>query len=439
MEINSSDSPRPDADTVFITGDSLLESKFWNQQPYSDNLHDLITNSSLSITNLEAPIGGSSSIVKYGSRLSSSEGTVESIREMGFNAVSLANNHIMDHGESGLQKTLDTCEKGSLEKFGAGKDEDEAFSPLVREINGSSVALVGVSEHEGNVASRTKSGAAWSHSPKICARLESLISEHDIVILIAHGGLEYVPIPPSTWRSHLRTLSETGIDAIVAHHPHTPQGWEVFQGTPIFYSLGNFLMYKSKWPSTTWSYGVKLFIDGGINKAQIVLLEVRDGRVSRMDEATKQNYQEYLDHSSRIITDEDTYSAYWQEIAHRLYYANKYRYQYHHRFKEYGVGHLLSFLFDPIRELDRVTRGTIGTKSSQQKRLALRDYTLSESHRGTIQTGLGIRTGAVDDLRSQEVSEEIDTLLQYSDGRPDRSFTQRQTDRIRTVFNRMLQ
>jgi len=439
MEINSSSSAYSDKNIVFITGDSLLESEFWNQQPCSDSLQSLIANSCLSVTNLEAPIASNSSVVKYGSRLSSSEGIVDSIQEMGFDAVALSNNHIMDHGKSGLCKTIEYCGSQLLGSFGAGMDEDKGFYPLVRDINGSSVAMVGISEHEGNVASGTDPGAAWSHSPKIYPRLESLVSKYDVVILVAHGGLEYVPIPPSTWRSHLRTLSQTGIDAIVAHHPHTPQGWEIFQGTPIFYSLGNFLMYNSEWPSTTWSYGIKLYINDGVDKVQIVLLEAKDGRVSRMDEATEQNYRKYLEHSSKIISDEDAYSAYWQEIAHRLCYANRYRYQYHHRFKEYGVGHLLSFLFDPIRELDRATKGTIGKKSSQQKGLALRDYTLSESHRDAIQTGIGIQTGAVDDLRSREVSEEIDTLFQYSDGRPDRSYTQRQTDRIREIYNRMIQ
>lgn len=432
------DVAEPDSNSIFITGDTYLQSDFWAEEPCSDEVKAIISESGLSLTNLEAPLQSGNPVKKYGSNLSVSENTIEKISRCGFDAVSLANNHIMDYGSQGLRQVIDACTAENVETFGAGEDQDTAFAPLIGEVNGQSVAIVGCCEFEESVATSHSSGATWSQSPKLFCHLEELSSQFDVTVLIAHGGLEYVPLPPSWWRNHLRTLSKTGIDAIVAHHPHTPQGWEIFKGTPIMYSLGNFLMYNHEWPSTSWSIGIQFVLDdGGISDVRMAFLTTSDGTVQKMNDEERTEYRKYIDASSSVIRNQGEFRSYWQEIACRLYYENTYRYQYHHRFKEYGVGHLLSFLYDPIRELDRVTKGIIGTKSRDRKRLALRDYTMTQSHRDAIQTALAIPTGVVEDAREKTPPSDIDWLFQYADGREKQPFTRRQVGRLRTLIDRI--
>ena len=60
-----------------------------------------------------------------------------------------------------------------------------------------------------------------------------------------HAGVEYMSIPLPEWREIYKEYIDLGADAIVASHPHVPQGVEVYNGTPIFYSLGNFFFEGS--------------------------------------------------------------------------------------------------------------------------------------------------------------------------------------------------
>ena len=425
--------------SIFLAGDCYLGSSFWNEQPHSTNLKRDVRSTDLAITNLEAPLKSDTPAAKYGSNLYTSEEKVAIIRDAGFDAVSLANNHVMDFGVDGLTSTIEGCEDVGLAPFGAGHTEHDAFEPFRTTLGTQSVAVLGVSEHEGNLAEGENPGAAWIRSGELRERLRAVAEAHDLTVLIAHGGLEYVPLPPSSWRRQLRDLATTGVDAIIAHHPHTPQGWEVYRGVPIFYSLGNYLMYKEKWPSTWWSYGVELVVrDGEIQDVNVILFSVRNGRLCHLTGEKGQTNWEYLVRTSEIIQRDESYPAYWQEIAHRLYRHGGYRYQYHRSFMKYGSGHLLSGVYDPIDELDRVTRGVVGSDARREKQLAVRDYIMNASHRDAIQTAIGLETGAIEDERTSQVQSELDELFETADGRPDRSFLQRQEERLKTVISRII-
>ena len=68
----------------------------------------------------------------------------------------------------------------------------------------------------------------------------------DIVIVIPHGGIEFVAHPAKYCIDAYRAIAAEKPDAIVAHHPHVPQGVEIYNGVPIFYSLGNFMFYMGQ-------------------------------------------------------------------------------------------------------------------------------------------------------------------------------------------------
>ena len=66
----------------------------------------------------------------------------------------------------------------------------------------------------------------------------------DVVLIVPHGGIEYSAWPPDYTIDAYRLIAEAKPDAIIAHHPHVPQGFEIFNGVPVFYSQGNFLFYQ---------------------------------------------------------------------------------------------------------------------------------------------------------------------------------------------------
>ena len=68
----------------------------------------------------------------------------------------------------------------------------------------------------------------------------NLKKEVDFIIFFAHAGLEHYDVPLVEWRERYKRLCDLGVDAVVATHPHVPQGYEKYNNKYIFYSLGNF-------------------------------------------------------------------------------------------------------------------------------------------------------------------------------------------------------
>lgn len=425
------------SNSVFFSGDVLLQDDYWNSPPCSDTVTEFIRSKNLAITNLEAPVKTNFPIEKFGTNLSLTTTTIPTLDQLGFDAVSLSNNHIRDYGSDGVIETTKECNKHGLKPFGVGTDSSDAISPLKYCIDGCSIAVFGLSEHRVSIATPDRSGAGWIYEAQIYDRIEAASKEFDITIIVAHGGLEYIPIPPETWRSQLRSLAEVGADGIISHHPHTPQGWEIYKETPIFYSLGNFMMYNSNRPSTQWSYGVNINLnESGENTFSPVFFSVNDGEVDFMSDDEVATYESYLKQSSTIIADEELYHGYWQEIAERLFYKSNYRYQYHDRLTEYGVGHLRSLLSNPVLEIERLTRGVTGTKANREKALAILDQLQCPSHTDAMRTALEVEAGMLEDKRTREQQRELDRLFEISDGTQNETFVEKQLNRISTLLNR---
>ena len=424
--------------SIFFSGDVLLQANYWHSLPCSDNVTRFIRSKNLAIANLEAPVKTDYPIEKLGANLSLATTTIPTLDQIGFNAVSLSNNHIRDYGSEGVIETTKECNKNGLKPFGAGADSADAISPLKHQKDGCTIAVFGLSEHEGSVANPERAGAGWIYEPRIHDRIEAASSEFDVTVIVAHGGLEYIPIPPATWRSHLRSLAEAGADGIIAHHPHTPQGWEVYNETPIFYSLGNFLMHSPDRPSTHWSYGVNVSLDeSGVDAFSPVLFSVTDGVVDFMSDDEAASYRSYLEQSSAIVADDESYPGYWQDIATRLFYNSNYRYQYHDRLTEYGVGHVRSLLSNPVLEVDRLIRSVTGSKADREKALAVLDQLQCRSHIDAIQTALEVEAGLLDDKRTEEQQRVLDRLFEISDGTQNRTFIEKQRRRVFALLDRL--
>jgi poly-gamma-glutamate synthesis protein (capsule biosynthesis protein) len=66
----------------------------------------------------------------------------------------------------------------------------------------------------------------------------------DILLVVCHGGVEYIPFPPPYLAEAYRRAAEAGADLVIGHHAHVPQGLQFVNGVPICYSLGNFVFWQ---------------------------------------------------------------------------------------------------------------------------------------------------------------------------------------------------
>lgn len=433
MEITLGNTAPPDGgDSLVFGGDVRLSQKHWPDDPITADLRSFIRSSRISVANLEAPVEGTSGIPKDGPVLSTSHQTPRTLKEEGFDVVSLANNHIMDFGEDGLRKTLSACHSAGLTTCGAGLSESDAIEATTKDVEGFSVGLVALAEPEEGLVATDEPMVGWIRKPGITRHVESVVAGNDVTVLIAHGGIEYVPIPPSAWRRLLRRFADLGVDAVVAHHPHNPQGWEIHHGVPIFYSLGNLLMYGDR-PGTKWNYLVGFEItDDGLAEPTVYINEIRDSRVGLMDHETVAPYWEYLQSTSHVIGGAQ-FEAHWQEIAMDLY---KSRY-YSGRLRSYGIGTTMSLLVDPVRELERLTRGVYGNEAHLEKEGLLLNRFQKESHRDVFLTALETKLGYTPDYRTASVHTHIRDWYPYYDGKPEQPPTRIWLHRLETLARRI--
>jgi poly-gamma-glutamate synthesis protein (capsule biosynthesis protein) len=166
----------------------------------------------------------------------------QALRNAGFTAVSLANNHTLDFGADGLAQTIEALEAVGIAHIGAGPNLKDARKPVFVETAGTRVALLAYSltlpEHF--YAEANKPGTAFGHEAHVRADVTAARKQADIVLVSFHWGQE----GKTTLREYQTRLGHVAIDsgaaAVFGHHPHILQGIERYKDGVILYSLGNF-------------------------------------------------------------------------------------------------------------------------------------------------------------------------------------------------------
>lgn len=438
MNVNLKSGPKKTSEegtettSLLFVGDCILSTGFTHNS-FSEAIRHHIGDAELSIANIEAPIDTETPTTKSGPIKVQSESDINTLSSVGFDVGTLANNHMMDQGVLGLQKTIGACSNANISTVGVGENHENAVQPLIKNVGGTEIAILNFCGREFGIATHDSPGVAWVEDPDTWNVVEEVTDKVDITILVAHGGLEYVPIPPFTWQRTLRSFVDRGVDAVIAHHPHVAQGWEIYDGSPIAYSLGDFAFEKANRPETNWSYMFELkIVESMITEAHSYLIQTDNATVRYMSPEHRPKHNQYLKEISTITSSHPNNKGYWQEIALRLF--NK---KYNDKLQTYGEGHILSLVHNPIQELNALTKGIKGRSELQeQKELYTLDYFQYSSHRDAIETALRIRTGIEDDKRKQEIVNQVDELLAWTD--PKRSTIEKYRQRVKTVIGRLI-
>lgn len=230
--------------SIFVCGD-IVNAEHRDGIICSHALAQKIASTDYAVCNFEAPIAGyGERQPKWGPHLCQHAETIFGLRHQGFDLLLLANNHVMDFGADGLAATLECSKKAGIDTLGAGLYEEAAYRPLIKHIEGVKVGLINVCEAQFGVIDQFKrlnsAGYAWINHPNVDKAILDLRRNCDFVIVFPHAGLEHYQIPQKEWRYRYKHFCDLGADAVLGSHPHIPQGYEEYNGSLIFYSLGNF-------------------------------------------------------------------------------------------------------------------------------------------------------------------------------------------------------
>lgn len=170
----------------------------------------------------------------------------------GLRVACLANNHIMDFGAEGFSDTVALLELAGVKWFGAGMNIDAARNGLVLRAGNRFMGFCGY------VCPSTHPIFATANTPGVLPLDLDMIREdlhglrdkgaHRVVVCL-HWGAEEVPYPSPRDIELARTLADMGADLIIGHHSHCIQPYEIHNGRPIFYGIGNAVMPDLDLPS----------------------------------------------------------------------------------------------------------------------------------------------------------------------------------------------
>ena len=226
-----------------------------------------------------------------------------------FDAAMLANNHLGDYGPEGVVETLERFRKIGIPVAGAGGNLKEAQRPLILEKNSLRIAVLNAAEHEFGTAEADKPGVAPLEISDMLCEMKRLEGEVDIIVAILHGGTEHNPVPSPRLMRTCRALVAGGANAVINIHPHCPAGIEIFDGSPIIYSPGNFY-FPAKDPSYLrfkfWTVGYLPLITfdrkGAVSVEVIPYRFDHDGVYPLSGEAEK-GFLGYLSRLSDVLSD----------------------------------------------------------------------------------------------------------------------------------------
>jgi poly-gamma-glutamate capsule biosynthesis protein CapA/YwtB (metallophosphatase superfamily) len=237
----------------------------------------------LVVGNLENPVTASTE--KYVEKtylLKAEPGITQGLFNANIRAVTLANNHILDYGITGLRDTMNELDATGIQHFGAGMNKDEALQEASFEINGQTVALLGFSATfpEEFWASDTSAGTAFPYDQDVRRRVSECAATYDIVICNFHWGAEKRDTPKDYQADLAHLCIDNGADFVVGHHPHVVQGIEIYKDVPIFYSLGNFAFASYSETARVGLIADITFEDGKVVEARAIPVNVYNAEVN---------------------------------------------------------------------------------------------------------------------------------------------------------------
>ncbi|USG66899.1 CapA family protein [Brevibacillus ruminantium] len=282
---------KPETDepiTVTIVGDILLDKSVGKQierygvdYPFAKT-GDLLRQADLTVGNLETAVSKRGKPESKEFTFRSRPETLAGLVNAGFDIVNLANNHSMDYGMDAFLDTMKHLREYNLAYVGGGKNEEEAYAPVIRTIKGKRVAVIGLSRvlpNQGWFAGKNKAGLASAYSREpMQSYVRKAVEASDITIAIMHWNLEYKDYPEEYAKQLARLLIDEGVDAVVGSHSHSLMGVEWYKEAPIFYSVGNFVFTTPRNPKGSESMIVTLTFAQNQTEGKIVPAKIVNGQ-----------------------------------------------------------------------------------------------------------------------------------------------------------------
>ncbi len=234
---------------------------------------DLFDKYDLVVGNLEGTITSNQSVARKNNgilRFTFDPSYSETLREVGFQILNLANNHALDFGLEGYNQTIENLDKVKIKYFGSPKN-DKNLSLQIKEKN-KSICFVGYHD-------------LFTYDERsVVDEIFILNNKCDFLIVFSHWGDEYKTKSNLRQQNLAHRFIDMGADLVIGTHPHVIQEFEDYKGKRIYYSLGNFVFDQDFSYNTMHGNAVGLEITDKKTNFEIIPIKIEKGTVSLSNE-----------------------------------------------------------------------------------------------------------------------------------------------------------
>lgn len=330
------------------------------------NLQLIAKSSDLTIANLESPI----TITKDpNADHLQFVGCEESLSVLHWiDVFTLANNHINDAAEVGMDETILLLEKNGYQHNGLFNKKDD-YIPYIYKADEYEVAIVMVTDMMNiRFADDNKWQCLRVGETRVNDIIVSEKSKGRMVIVYAHIGALFTRYPNPTTFNFLHGYVDSGADCVVTAHSHCLGGMEEYKGVPIFHSIGDFVMDGNSFRRRRSAMLTLIIEDRKVKDWKLTPAEINDELVSSIpDEKTqKQMLESFNEVTKQIKKHYATYSHFykWQYKKEMVYHAcSTLSYLLHKR----GMMGMLRLVFMRFEEVGRMFKWVATDRSKVQR------------------------------------------------------------------------
>lgn len=236
--------------------DAQLESAYDEENdtyhfiPVFEEVKPILSNADITIGNLETTLAGPERGFSGYPLFNSPDETIDAIKNAGFDILTTANNHSLDTGIDGLQRTIKVLREKGIDFVGTADNEDQS-RVLIKDVDGIKLAFLAYTESTNGLGDQYSNDQLHRmlnvmEKENIMQDIEEAKSlDADLIITYMHWGTEYMEEPNEKQIEYAHMLAEAGVDIILGSHPHVIQPSEVIETddheTFVVYSMGNFI------------------------------------------------------------------------------------------------------------------------------------------------------------------------------------------------------
>ena len=315
--------------SMVMVGDCLIHRFVYTDAKNNDGTYsfskmfteveDLIKGNDLAFYNQESNIGGKELGLSAYPRFNSPEEIGNDMVNLGFNLVSLANNHTMDKGEKGVINSVNfwKTKPGVYYTGQALSYEDREENIKILEKNGITYAFFAYTTvTNGLLPPSGKEYLTNIYSEeKVKQDIDKVKGKVDFIIVSMHWGEEYTTYPNNSQKTIAKYLSSLGVNLVIGNHAHSIQPVEMIDNTLVFYALGNFIAAQDTKDKQTGAIAyvkVTKNLDGTISfsdiKADLIYTYFNGSRnfkiypYTKLDNSLLNNYQTYYNKYKSVLT-----------------------------------------------------------------------------------------------------------------------------------------